>query len=124
VIFGNSVASGWDELVLVANAAFAGLAAVFNVLVASRSAIKGRILHTAIACLATGYCLAYILLLSTDISLLEWSSVMRGVALWAWMLVWCGPALLRLRSPIPRMFAAAVEKEIASQVEQAERESE
>lgn len=108
----NSIPSGVDEGVIALNAVLAGGAFGFNLVVCLRSSKWGRIVHGAIAALAVGYVCSYVLLLATDVAVKDWSSVMRGVSLVAWMVVWVGPAYLRLRSNIPDRFAAEVQRRL------------
>lgn len=109
----NTIPSGFDETIIAANAVLAGAACGFNAVTAVRCALVGRIVHSTIAVLAAGYVTAYVILLATDVAVAHWSSVMRGVSLVAWVVVWVGPAWLRLRSNIPARFAAAVERELS-----------
>ena len=108
----NVIPSGVDESVIALNAVLAGGAFGFNIVVSLRSAKWGRIVHGAIAALALGYVCSYVLLLATDVAVKDWSSVMRGVSLIAWLVVWIGPAFLRLRSNIPEKFAAEVARQL------------
>lgn len=111
-MFANVIPSGVDEGVIALNALLSGGAFGFNLVVALRSAKWGRIVHGAIASLAVGYVCSYVLLLATDVAVANWSSVMRGVSLVAWLVVWTGPAYLRLRSNIPDRFAAEVQRQL------------
>ena len=111
-MFANVIPSGVDEGVIALNALLAGGAFGFNFVVCLRAAKWGRVVHGAIAALALGYSCSYVLLLATDVAVQDWSSVMRGVSLIAWLVVWMGPAYLRLRSNIPEKFAAEVQRQL------------
>ena len=108
----NALPSGVDETVIALNVILAGAACGFNAVVAARSASIGCILHTAISALAGGYAVAYVVLLSSNLAVQDWSSVMRGVSLVAWAIVWIGPAWIRLRSNIPDRFAEEVRRQL------------
>lgn len=111
-MYANVIPSGVDEGVIALNALLAGGAFGFNLVVCARSATVGRIVHGAIAALALGYVCSYVALLASDVAVKDWSSVMRGVSLVAWLVVWIGPAWLRLRSNLPDRFAAEVQRRI------------
>lgn len=93
------VARGADEWIIVVNAVAAAVAFGTNIVYAARTAHRaGRLLHAAIAVLAAIYSVSYVVLVSTDLQVVTWSSAMRGVSLLAWLIVWIGPSVERWRT--------------------------
>jgi len=79
-------------------------------------AIPGlRMVHAAIAVLSTFYVLGYIWLLSFVHDVATWSSVMRGLSILAWSIVWIAPALQSIK--IWRSMRTAVLREVSEACE-------
>lgn len=47
--------------------------------------------------LAILYVFSYLILLILDVNFLAWSSLMRGVSIFAWFIAWAGPAIVSVK---------------------------
>lgn len=92
----NQISSGWDEAFIILNALLAGAAFATNLAAAWRAHPFAKAVHSAIAALALVYVVGYLYLELSDVSVEDWSSVMRGVSLAAWVIAWIGPAYVRV----------------------------
>lgn len=64
---------------------------------ASRIGVFGlRNTFKLVAGMAWLYSFAYSLLLISDVNFLQWSSIMRGVSIFAWVIVWIVPAYMSI----------------------------
>jgi hypothetical protein len=78
---------------------FGALAAVcFNYKASHSGLIPMRKTHFLITGLAAIYSIAYLMLLLLDLPFLQWSSVLRGVSIVVWPIVWMWPAILSVQA--------------------------
>lgn len=88
----NPSLSGFDNFVIWVNMALAMAALHWNV-VAARVGIAGmRSARAMVAGLAVLYIAAYLVLVISDVQAAQWSSLMRGVSIVVWLVVWTNPA--------------------------------
>lgn len=86
-----------DNIVIWVNLIFSFIAGGFS-FEASKSGILGlRNSFKLVAGLAWLYSFSYFVLLISDINFLSWSSVMRGVSILVWFIVWTLPALMSIK---------------------------
>jgi len=86
------------ELIVIAVNMVMVLAAVaINWRASQHGVVRYRIVHAAVAALSGVYAAGYLVLMLGDVSVENWSSVMRGVSIVAWPVVWWWPALTSLR---------------------------
>lgn len=50
-----------------------------------------------VAGMAWLYTISYFILLTSDVNFLSWSSIMRGVSIFAWAVVWIIPAFVSIK---------------------------
>lgn len=87
-----------DTAVFAINAAGALAAVVVNLVAAGRGGLTAlRRLHVATAVLAAIYVAGYAWVLFGEPGIEQWSSVMRGVSIAAWVIVWVGPGVVSIR---------------------------
>ena len=103
---------GIDLAVMAASCALAGVAFGANSWAAYTATGAWRFVHTAIAGMAALYSGAYLIVVGTDVDLQDWTQVIRGVSLWAWLIVWILPAIVRIRTT-PKIRAELAERFVA-----------
>jgi hypothetical protein len=92
-----------DEVVVVLNLVCVAVAVAVNWWAARSGLLRLRTIHAAIAAIAGVYVAGYLWLLGL-IPFLDapdparWSSVLRGLSLVAWVVVWVAPAVLSIRT--------------------------
>lgn len=101
--------SDLERWVVLANSAMAAVAMVANLRTAVRSPEPWRHVRIPIGVLAGIYCVAYLWLFITE-DVGPWSSVMRGVSILSWPIVWIRPAVVNLR--LVRAMRTVVEQEL------------
>lgn len=95
------------------NMAGASAAMIVNYLAYRRTGFSGPRLSYAITATFAGfYAVAYLVLAFTDIPPSDWSSVMRGVSVPIWPLVWSSHAAAKVWSNGPHRWADAVIEEV------------
>lgn len=89
-----------DRAVFVVNLLGALAAAMVNLGGAVRPGPFGvwRPLRAAVGVLALIYAAGYVVVLVGWVPILKWSAFYRGVSPVAWLVVWCGPALVSWRA--------------------------
>ena len=114
-LFQNASMNGFENLVILANLAGAMVACVVNFFASARGIPRMRRLHWLVGSLAGVYAIAYGILLVFDPVYLEWSSLMRGVAIFAWIIVWCAQGLVsyRIWRDFPIHLEAALQERLA-----------
>lgn len=95
--FSNDSLTFEDNLVIWLNV-FGAMFAGYWTLKASRLAVRAmRPVYAAIFTITQIYIFGYLVLLFTDVDVLDWGSVMRGVSIMVWLVVWSGPAIMSIR---------------------------
>lgn len=89
----------YETAVFALNLVGAVAAFVVNALAAGKRGLPSwRPLHTAVATLAAIYCGGYAWFLIEQPTVELWSSILRGVSLVVWPVVWTLPAVITLRT--------------------------
>ena len=89
-----------DTTIFAMNMVMSFLAGTINLLFVKRPGpfVEWVPLRAVVALLAYTYSLSYAVLLAGLVDVTQWGTVMRGVALVVWPVVWAGPAIVSLRS--------------------------
>lgn len=96
-VLSNDQLSMTDNFVAWVNVFGAVLALYCNYWASSKGLISMRRTHFLISGLASLYVSAYLILLISDIQFIQWSSVMLGISIIVWPIVWIIPALLSIQ---------------------------
>lgn len=118
-LLSNIDMSSFENFVIWANLAGAISATFVNFLASAKGIPRMRKVHWLVGSLALIYSVAYLILLCLDPGYLEWSSVMRGVAVLVWIIVWAAPALASYR--IWRDFPKYVEEALQERLNEISR---
>jgi len=89
--------SGYVTVLDWCNVALAAVACAVHLLAGRRGLIAVRWVRYSIAFLAATYTALYLWLILGDITVAEWSNLVRGIGPVAWVVVWILPAVLGLR---------------------------
>ncbi len=87
-----------DEWVAVLSLVGASVSVVVNWWAARSGLFRFRTVHAAIATISVLYVAGYVWLLFGNVDPARWSSVLRGVSLVAWVVVWICPACMSIRA--------------------------
>lgn len=107
VTFGNQIPR-MDEWVATLSLIGALISLVVNCWAARTGLVVFRTAHAAITAISAIYVAGYLWLLLGDVGPAEWSSVMRGFSLVAWVAVWIVPAVISVR--VTRALHAAIKE--------------
>jgi hypothetical protein len=89
--------TGFDLTIVLLNMVCAIAACCCNLWAAFHGPLPMRALRVGIGAYAAIYVIAYAwLAVFEDVA--AWSKTMRGIGLGAWVMVWCGPAVMGVRS--------------------------
>ena len=96
-LFFNQNLSTVDNIVIWINLIFASIAAYISYTASKEGILGMRNTFKLVSGLAWLYSFAYVVLLVSDVNFFAWSSIMRGVSVFAWSVVWTLPALMSIR---------------------------
>ena len=87
-----------DAWVIALNLVGVTVSVVVNWWAGRHGLFRFRPVHSTVAALSLLYVAGYAWLLLTDVEVARWSSVLRGLSLLAWVVVWIAPAVVSLRA--------------------------
>lgn len=108
----NQHLSDFDAVLVGAVTMEALMAVVVHLMVVRVASRLNRALSLSIAALALVYAVAYQVLLWTDVDPGGFQSVLRGIGLIAWPIVWIAPYVIRIRSKMGDQLVSAVVREL------------
>lgn len=108
----NRHLSDFDAILVGAVTMEALMAVVVHLMVVRVASRLNRALSLSIASLALVYAVAYQVLLWTDVDPGGFQSVLRGIGLISWPLVWVAPYVIRIRSKMGDQLVSAVVREL------------